>query len=652
MRALRWSRNRYGSKDSKNSSHFPHARLLVFRGIIIILPLLFAYRLFDLQILSHADYRAAADGEYIYSKKLIPKRGEIFVRDLKGSLTISQGAIDLEDGSKLFPAVANREYSTVYAVPKHIADPVKTAEMLAELLGYVNSDTDTSEKEDAAGEKKTDEKEQDSSEGDNANKTSNSEQSEPEVDQLQLLITKLSKPGDLYEVLKRKVDAETVEKIRALSIGGIGFSPVWYRTYPEEGLGGQLFGYVGYRGDEERGLYGLEGYFNEIMKGKEGSLRLETDASGALIPIGDKRVVEAIDGDDLVLTIDRTIQIVTCDRLSAWVAKHQADGGTVIILNPKTGALIAMCSVPDFNPDNYRNYALQTYNNPAIFTPYEPGSIFKPLTMAIGIELGLVDPNTTYNDTGAVMLNSFTIRNSDNKAHGKQTMTDVLNKSLNTGVIFVAKKIGIERFQKYVKDFGFGNLTGIEMDTEVSGNISSLKEKREIYLATAAFGQGITVTPLQMAAAYGALANGGNLMQPYIVDEIIKPDGKRKITEPKLIRRVISERTATLIGGMMVTVVRKGHGKRAGVDGYFVAGKTGTAQVPKKNGRGYDPNITIGSFAGFAPVDDPKFVMLVKIDRPRSVQWAESSAAPLFGELAEFLLHYFEIPPAENVEQD
>lgn len=602
-----------------------------------MIALLFGYRLFDLQIISHADYRAAADGGYLYSKKLIPKRGEIFVRDLKGSLTISEGAIKLEDGSKLFPAVTNREYATVYAIPKHIADPAKTAELLAPLLGYVNSETDQQPTETPDDD------------GTSPKQEHNNEMPKEEiVDQLELLKSKLSKPEDLYEVLRRKVDFETVEKIRELSIGGIGFSPEWYRTYPEKGLGGQLFGYVGYRGEELRGLYGLEGYYNEILKGKEGSLRLETDARGALIPIGDKRVVDAIDGDDLVLTIDRTVQIVACDRLMSWVAKHEADGGTVIILNPKTGALLAMCSVPDFDPENYREHTLRSYNNPAIFSPYEPGSIFKPITMAIGIELGLVDPNTVYTDTGSVTLNSFTIKNSDYKAHGKQTMTDVLNKSLNTGVIFVAKKIGIERFRSYVRDFGFGSLTGIEMDTEVPGTISSLQEKREIYLATASFGQGITVTPLQIASAFGALANGGNLMQPYIVDEIIKPDGKRKKTQPKIIRRVISERTATLVGGMLVTVVRKGHGKRAGVDGYFIAGKTGTAQVPKKDGRGYDPHITIGSFVGFAPVDDPKFVMLVKIDRPRSVQWAESSAAPLFGELAEFLLHYLEIPPGET----
>ncbi len=268
--------------------------------------------------------------------------------------------------------------------------------------------------------------------------------------------------------------------------------------------------------------------------------------------------------------------------------------------------------------------------------------------MAMGLDLGVVNPTTTYEDKGKLVINGFTIENSDRKVHGRKTMIEVLNESLNTGAIFVAKKVGLEKFRTYVKAFGFGTLTGIELDTESPGTIKSLDETREIYLATAAFGQGITVTPLQMVSAFAALANGGKLVQPYIDDEIIKPDGTIKKTEPKVVRQVISERASTLLGGMLVNVVRKGHGKRAGVDGYFVGGKTGTAQVPKKDGRGYEAHATIGSFAGFAPVDDPRFVMLVKIDRPRDVQWAESSAAPLFGDLARFLVQYLEIPPDEK----
>ncbi|MBI4272925.1 penicillin-binding protein 2 [Candidatus Uhrbacteria bacterium] len=591
-------------KKKHTDSNDPKRRLMIFRITIFVCGAFLILRLFDLQVISSADYRAAADGEHKFFQRLIPTRGEIFLHDRKSDDAVADALGRAQGDERLFPALTNREYATVYAIPKTIKEPEKVAEQIAPLLGVEKDE----------------------------------------------ILPRLMKQGDPYEVLKKKISDETVEAIKALGIQGIGFTSSPYRYFPEKGLGGHIFGYVGYHGDKERGLYGLEGYFDDILKGKEGSLRLETDAHGALIPIGERRVVDAVHGSSLVLTVDRTIQLVTCDRLNAWVGKHGADGGTVIIMDPHTGAILSMCSVPDYNPQEYAKSSLDRFDIPAIFTAYEPGSIFKPITMSIGLDLGLVDTSTTYVDKGKLIINGFTIQNSDRKVHGRQTMMEVLNESLNTGAIFVAKKIGIERFRSYVKAFGFGSLTGIELDTESAGNINALNESREIYLATSSFGQGITVTPLQMVTAFGALANGGTLMQPYIVDEIIRPDGSRKKTQPKVVRKVIKERSATLLGGMLVNVVRKGHGKHAGVGGYFVAGKTGTAQVPKKDGRGYDPHITIGSFAGFAPVDDPRFVMLVKIDRPRDVQWAESSAAPLFGELAQFLVQYLEIPPDEKIE--
>ena len=460
---------------------------------------------------------------------------------------------------------------------------------------------------------------------------------------------KLSKKGDAYEVLKHKVIDETANAVRALGLKGIHFAPEDRRYYPESGLGGHIFGFVGLEGDQRRGQYGLEGYFDELLRGKEGSLKLETDAIGTLIPVGENRVTEAVDGSDLILTIDRTVQLMVCDKLKKWVVQHGADGGSLIIQDPSSGAIRAMCATPDFNPAKYGESNIRAFNNPTIFSPYEPGSVFKAFTMAIGLELEKVTPSTTYTDTGSVEIGSYTIRNSDGKAHGVQTMMDVLDESLNTGTIFVARKVGVEQFRKYMKAFGFGSITGIDLDTETSGDVSSLDQKKsDIYVATGSFGQGITVTPLQLITAYSALANGGKLMKPYIVDTIVKPDRSVIRTAPKVIRQVISARTSDLIGGMLVNVVRKGHGKRAGVPGYFVAGKTGTAQVPRKDGRGYDRNATIGSFAGYAPVERPAFVMLVRIDNPRDVQWAESSAAPLFGELAHFLLQYYEVPPDEK----
>ncbi len=601
MRHTRFGGISFGRKTRKKSSDLS-GRLVFFRIFIVFFAAFLGVRLFDLQILSHAEYKAAADGEHKFFRKLIPNRGEIYLHDQKGDRSIGRVLGHAAKEELVFPVVTNREYTTIYAIPKTIREPEKVAEQLAPLLGI--------EKE--------------------------------------ALFARLSKKDDPYEILKKKISDETLEAIKALDITGLGFSSSSYRFYPEKGVGGHIFGYVGYHGDVQRGLYGLEGYFQDILKGKEGSLHLETDARGALIPIGERRIVEATDGNDLVLTIDRTIQLVTCDRLKAWVAQHGADGGSVIIMDPKTGALLAMCATPDYDPEEYSKSPVEAYANPAIFHPYEPGSIFKPITMAMGLDLGVVSPTTIYEDKGKLVINGFTIENSDRKVHGKQTMIKVLNESLNTGAIFVAKKVGLEKFRNYVKAFGFGTLTGIELDTEAAGTIKSLDETREIYLATASFGQGITATPLQMVSAFATLANGGTLMQPYIVDEIIKPDGTIKKTEPKVVRQVISERASTLLGGMLVNVVRKGHGKRAGVDGYFVGGKTGTAQVPRKDGRGYETHATIGSFAGFAPVDDPRFVMLVKIDRPRDVQWAESSAAPLFGDLARFLVQYLEIPPDEK----
>ena len=260
-----------------------------------------------------------------------------------------------------------------------------------------------------------------------------------------------------------------------------------------------------------------------------------------------------------------------------------------------------------------------------------------------------VTPKTTYVDTGVEEIDGFKIKNSDGKAHGEATMIQVLDESLNTGTIFVQRRVGQGAFRSGVEKFGFGKPAGIELTPEAKGDISSLSKKGNVFAATASFGQGISVTPLQLAAAYAALANGGVLMRPYIVDEIIKPDGTREKTKPQTVGRAISLRAARLIAGMLVSVVERGHGKRAGVPGYFVAGKTGTAQVPNPNAAGYLKDVSIGSFAGFAPADNPRFVMLVKIDRPRDVEWAESSAAPLFGELAEFLLGYLQAPTEREI---
>lgn len=564
------------------------SRLRIFRFVILACMFAFASRLFVLQVLTHDFYAALAENQHGIFEQLFPERGTIYMRDPSSP-----------DG--VFPAAVNKSLTLVYADTREIANPADAAVKLAPIM---------------------------------------------EMDAAELL-AKLSKPKDPYEPLKKKVPDEVVTRIKALELRGIGFAKEQFRFYPEKANVGHITGFLGSDDQGERiGRYGIEGYWNTELSGERGFLEAERDPLGRLIGSAGRNMRPARDGEELVLTIDRTIQFMACEKLRAAVAGHSADGGSVVIMNPKTGAILAMCNVPDFDPNDYSAVtSLRDFNNGSIFTPYEPGSVFKAITMAAAIDSGKVNPDTLYEDKGQEVIGPYTIKNSDGKANGIQSMTQVLEKSLNTGVIFAARKLGQKEFLRYVQQFGFGSPTGIELDTEVGGNIEALRKKGEIYLATGSFGQGLSVTPLQIISAYGALANGGKLMKPYIVDEVRKLDGSSNKTEPEVVRQVVSKRAAALVSGMLVRVVENGHGHRAGVDGYYVAGKTGTAQIPRKDGLGYEKNVTIGSFIGYAPVDDPAFVMLVKIERPRDVEWAESSAAPLFGDIAEFLLQYMEVPP-------
>jgi cell division protein FtsI (penicillin-binding protein 3)/stage V sporulation protein D (sporulation-specific penicillin-binding protein) len=327
------------------------------------------------------------------------------------------------------------------------------------------------------------------------------------------------------------------------------------------------------------------------------------------------------------------------------VKKYDADGGAVVIMNPKTGAILAMCGNPDYDPNAYNEVKdIRAYTNPAIFDPYEPGSVFKPLTMAAALDQEKVTPETTYEDKGEERIGGFTIKNSDLQAHGTTTMIDVLKKSLNLGAIFVMRQIGPEVFRQYMEKFGFGQLSGIQLDTEMPGTIDSLKQKGEIYAATASFGQGVMVTPLQLVQAFGALANDGVMMKPYIVDQLIDPTKKVTKNQPQVVRPVVSSRAANLDTGMMVEVVQEGYGKKAGVEGYYIAGKTGTAQVAEK-GTGQYGSRTMHTFIGFGPVSDPLFVMVVRLDNPTSARFAESTSTPLFHDIAKFIFNYYQVKP-------
>lgn len=575
------------TERKKRHPNFSFWRIYFLISAIFVCVTLIVLRLFSLQVGAYDFYRQMASDQHKLREKIFPKRGEIY----------------LKEKESLFPAAINKNLATAYAVPAEIEDPVLAAEKIAPILSI----------------------------------------SQDEISQ------KLSKKDDLYEVLKRKLSSDEEKSLRDNQIKGIHLAEESWRYYPGNTLAAQTLGFVGYNGDVIEGRYGIESFFEDELKGNFGMLEQERDAGGRWISIGSKSLMPAQNGKDIILTIDHVIQFKTEVALRNAVRRHGADGGKIVIMEPDTGKILAMAAEPSFDLNSYSAVEdINAFRNPLISDTYECGSVFKSITMAAGIDAGKVSPDTTYFDSGQVEEAGFTIKNSDFKSNGTQTMTNVLEKSLNTGAIFVQKQLGNEMFFDYIKNFGFGEKTGIELPHESGGNITNLKTNRNIEFFTASFGQGITVTPLQLANAYSAIANGGQLLQPQIV-EIIRNSQKEEKTENiGVIRKVISKNTANQIGLMLESNVLYGHGKLAGVPGYRIAGKTGTAQIPDKERGGYKEGETTGSFAGFGPIDNPIFAMLVIIDNPRDVQWAESTAAPVFGELAKFLMDYFAVEPTEE----
>jgi len=559
--------------------------VLLFVGFVLV-----AARLFVLQILSASFYQAVASGQYNFEKTLQPTRGEIKVID--------------KDTDHPFTVATTIQKQLVYAVPKDVTDPKRAAEQLAPVLGLDAKD----------------------------------------------LLEKISGSEKKYVVLKRQLTDEQEQVIKGYNLAGINFDSEPVRFYPEKNFLSHVLGYVGYKDADRVGRYGLEEYFENQLKGVTGEIKQEKDVSGAWIFAGNRDIKPAQDGDTLILTIDRTIQHKAENIIKDTVSKNQADSGSIVVMNPKTGAVLAIANYPDFDPNDYNKVEDPSiFVNRAVMGAYEPGSIFKPLTMAAAINEGKVLPDTTYVDTGVVNIDGYQIQNSDHKAHGKQTMTQVLEASLNTGAIFAKEQIGNAKFLEYVKNFGFGKETGIEL-RESKGNLDNLKANIAVNFDTASFGQGISVTPLQIVEAYSALANSGSMVKPFIVQAHVASSGKITTTQPEIISRVVSAKTATTLGGMLVNVVENGHGKKAKVPGFWVAGKTGTAQVSRKDGKGYEQDINIGSFIGYAPVDKPQFVALVRVNHPRTVQFAESTAAPAFGELASFILNYYNVQPTRDLE--
>ncbi|MEZ4156950.1 MAG: penicillin-binding protein 2 [Candidatus Paceibacterota bacterium] len=510
-----------------------------------------------------------------YSKQaLASTSGLNFLSATRGTIYVQD-----KDGSPV-PAALTKDSPVVFAVPAEIEDAGAVASLLSEFV---------------------------------------------ELDSEQLL-TMLSRTESQYALLIPRASEEVAEKIEQLNIQGVYVDSEKRRFYPYGDLASQVLGFVGLTAESDvpEGRAGVEMFENDALAGVARSYSEDGGLS------------DSIDGEDVELTINRDIQAKAEEVLHRLVSEYNAEGGSVIVQDPKTGAILAMANNPTFDPNDYGKYDIGSLSNSSVEDIYEPGSIAKVLTMAAGLDSGALSPGTVYHDTGEIKLNGRTIKNWDLIGHGDVTMTNAIEKSINTALVFAEQQIGHEKFYQYLLDFGFKERTGIKLPNEGVGSLAPLEDVgRDVNFATAAFGQGIAVTPIRLITAISGLANDGVMMKPYIFAN----------QSPQVERQIVSKKAADQVTDMMVSAVDKSH--VAAIENYTVAGKTGTAQVPDFVHGGYldFDEAVINTYIGFAPASDPAFTVMVKLNKPAGAPLAGQTVVPAFREIAEFLLNYLSVPP-------
>ncbi len=447
--------------------------------------------------------------------------------------------------------------------------------------------------------------------------------------------------------LMRKLTDAHVAAIQELNAAGVSIGYETDRSYPAEMLAADAIGFLGYDKTTRVGQYGIESSYDEELAGHAVSaVRVRWDVIGQLKKMFGIRSSDSVTDDmpqDISLTLDPNIQAYAQTILENILKKYSASSGVLIVEEPTTGKILALADSPTFNPNHYGTYPIGNFLNGALVS-FEPGSSFKPFTMAMGLDLKKITPTTTFNDMTDVVVDGYPIKNFNEGHFGLVTMTKVLEKSINTGVMWVEQeKIGNDRFLDYVVSMGFGQRTGIDLPGESPGDIKNLYSGRRINFMTASFGQGIMVTPIQLINGYSAIANGGELMKPYVVAVTRDAQGRRVETEPEVVGTPFTATTAATLRSMLTSVVDNGFDK-ARIPRYDIAGKTGTAQIASPEG-GYLEDQYNHSFIGFAPASDPKFVILIKMEKPQGVTFAADSLSPAFKDMATFLLEYLHIPP-------
>ncbi len=556
-----------------------------FRTVLILFTLVFGViilRLFYWQVVKASELSRLGQIQYGQNIKIEPIRGEI----------------ETSDG---FPIAANKISYLLYANPKEVKNKDEITSILSQRLDLDQASVSA---------------------------------------QLSL---------DLFWVpIARGIDSSMRNEIEEKKISGLGFEQEFERFYPEASMAANLLGFVGRdAGGSSKGYSGVEGYYDRLLRGKIGSAIQIRDAIGRPILArvnSDKSF--GTNGSSLLLHVDRSIQFLAEKRLKEGVERYGAARGMVGIMDPKTGAILAIANFPSFDPQNYQDYSDDLYKNAFISNLYEPGSTFKPLIMASVFNEKILTPSSRCPIcSGPVAIGGYDLHTWNDKYFPNSTMLEVIQHSDNIGMVYTAQKLGLSKMTKYLDKFGIGKLTGIDLEGESVPQIKPKEFWYEVDLATAGFGQGISVTPIELLVSFSAIANKGTMMEPHVVAGVKGENGKITRIAPKEIGRPISESTAKVMTQVLVNAVNKGEAKWAKIPGYRVAGKTGTASIPIEGK--YDPNKTIASFIGFAPVDDPKFVMLVILDRPTARIYGSETAAPIFFGISSDLFTYFGISPDE-----
>jgi len=454
----------------------------------------------------------------------------------------------------------------------------------------------------------------------------------------------LNKKELVWIPLKNRLNRQTKKAVEELGIDGLYFELEEDRAYPEASSAAHLLGFVGKDNEgKDKGYFGLEGYYDDYLAGKDGFKIAEKNALGIPIIFGVNKEGVAMRGVDLITHIDKGVQLIVEKHLARGLEKYGAISGSITVSRPVDGAILAMASLPSFDPDKYFDYGDEFFRNPVISDAFEPGSIFKPIVMAAGIDSGVVNSDTLCDIcSGPLQVDKYFIKTWNNKYNPKSTMRDVIIHSDNVGMAFVGKKLGSDKMYDYLESFGFGRLTGIDLQGEVTPSLRKKGSWNIVDLATTSFGQGIAVTPIQMIKAIGVIANGGLEVAPQLVDKVKLANGTEDLP-PNVGKQVISSKAAREITEMMIAAVNEGEAKWALPKGHLIAGKTGTAQIPVSGH--YDAEKTIASFVGFAPPYNPKFLMLVTLREPTSSPWASETAAPLWFDIARELFKYFNIRP-------